>query len=142
MTKINTEIITAALNEIGVTEKPGEKHNPRILEYFEEIGHSWVDDDETAWCAAFANFILKVAGYEGSGKLNARSFLDVGHQTKTPAIGDVVVFWREKPSSWKGHVAFFIRETDKHIYVLGGNQKNKVCIQAYPKSKLLEYRRV
>ena len=142
MIKINAEVMAIALNEIGVTEVPGGKHNPRILEYFAEIGHEWVDDDETAWCAAFANYVLKMAGINGSGKLNARSFLDVGHETKTPAIGDLVVFWRESPKSWKGHIAFFVRETEEYVYVLGGNQRNKVSIQAYPRKRLLEYRRI
>ena len=42
MNKINVEIIQAALSEYGVTEKPGDKHEGRILEYFAEIGHPWI----------------------------------------------------------------------------------------------------
>lgn len=139
---MKTRIINTALNEIGVSEIRGSKHEARILEYFDEIGHDWVKTDETAWCAAFANFILKECGYEGSGKLNARSFLEVGEETKIPDMGDIVVFWRESKESWKGHVGFYIREDEEYIYCLGGNQSNKVGIDRYPKYRLLEYRTI
>ena len=98
--------------------------------------------DETAWCSAFVNWVAKTSGYEYSGKLNARSWLNVGESMVKPDIGDVVVFWRESPESWKGHVAFFIKETKGYVYVLGGNQGNKVCIQAYPKNRVLDYKKL
>lgn len=136
---MRTRILDIALNEIGVKEIVGKKHNPRVLQYFADIGHSWVKDDETAWCSAFANYVHKQAGVERSGKLNARSWLKIGQKTSYPQKGDIVVFWRESPSSWKGHVAFFIRESSKYIYVLGGNQGNEVKIARYPKNRLLAY---
>jgi uncharacterized protein (TIGR02594 family) len=133
-------IIETALQEFGVAEIVGKQHNPRIVEYFKDIGHEWVIDDETAWCSAFANWVAKQCGYHMSDKLNARSWLTVGKSTDTPEKGDVVVFWRGSKSDWRGHVAFFIRETKNYIYVLGGNQGNKVSIQAYTKNRLLQYR--
>ena len=139
---MNVEIINAALKEIGVSEIRGRHHEARILQYFEAIGKGWVRDDETAWCAAFVNFILSECDYKGTGELNARSFMSLGHDTKTPSMGDIVVFWRESKDSWKAHVAFFIREDATHIYCLGGNQSNKVSIAKYPKYKLLSYRRI
>ena len=135
------EIINAALNEIGVIEQAGsEANSPRILEYFKEIGHSWVKTDETAWCSAFVNYIAKVTGHEYSGKLDARSWLDIGIETGTPEIGDVVIFWRVDIDSWKGHVAIFIKKDANGVWVLGGNQNNQVCIAHYPGYRLLGYR--
>ncbi|CAA0248867.1 conserved hypothetical protein [Tenacibaculum maritimum] len=139
---MNTAIITTALSQIGTIEIKGKKHNPTILKYFKEIGKKWVQTDETAWCSAFANWVAKTTGYPFSGKLTARSWLKIGQKITTPELGDVVVFWRESPESWKGHVGFFIRETPTHIYVLGGNQNNSVKISAYPKKRLLQYRRL
>lgn len=139
---MNKAIIEAALNEIGVSEKKGSRHEDRILEYFKGAGYSGIKDDETAWCAAFANFILKQCGIKGSGKLNARSFMNVGTPCAEPKMGDIVVFWRESRDSWKGHVGFYIREDEKYIYCLGGNQNNKVGIDRYPKYRLLSYRSV
>lgn len=134
----HTEI---ALSQVGIKEIVGKRHNPEVLKFFATIGE-WVKDDETAWCSAFVNWVMIKAGKEYSGKLNARSWLNVGVKVDNPLVGDVVVLWRESPSSWKGHVGFFVREQGNFIYILGGNQNNQVCVQAYQKNKLLEYRRV
>lgn len=141
--EMNNNLITIALNQYGVQERPGSKeHNPVIVNYFKEIGQTWVKDDETAWCSAFVNWVAHKCGMERSGKLDARSWLNVGVNVEKPEIGDVVVFWRDAPTSWKGHVAFFINETDTHVYVLGGNQNNMVNISPYLKSRVLGYRRL
>lgn len=134
------KILDLALGEYGVTEIRGGSHNERVLQYFKEIGHSWVTTDETAWCSAFANWVAMKAGAERSGKLDARSWLKVGTEVSEPSPGDMVVFWRESRTSWKGHITFFIRETENHVYVLGGNQSNQVNIKAYPKHRVLSYR--
>ncbi|WP_452602925.1 TIGR02594 family protein [Pontimicrobium sp. MEBiC06410] len=136
-------IINTALSEYGVKEIIGSKDNLRILKYFNEIGFNGSKlHDETAWCSAFANWVAKTAGYEHSKKLTARSWLTVGESTNTPKIGDIVVFWRESPKSWKGHVGFFIKQTKNYVYVLGGNQRNMVCIKAYAKSRVLDYKKL
>ncbi len=140
---MNQSIINTALSQYGVKECPGRNDNPQIIKYFDEIGFDGSRlKDETSWCSAFANWVAKTCGKPFSAKLTARSWLKIGVQVKEPKIGDIVVFWREDPASWKGHVAFFISETPEHIYVLGGNQSNQVKISAYPKQRLLEYRRL
>lgn len=137
-------ILDIALAEYGVTEVVGDHHNSRILTYFKEIGHSWVTTDETAWCSAYANWVALKAGCARSGKLTARSWLTVGKKIASPALGSVVVFWRESKSSWKGHVGFFIgfSQDGNYVYVLGGNQNNMVCIKAYPIYRVLGYRNI
>lgn len=137
------KVFNIALSQYGVTEIVGStKHNPHIVRYFDDIGQHWVKNDETAWCAAFANWCLKKEGFEFTGKLNARSFLDIGWEVKEPQIGDVVVLWRESPNSWKGHVGFFVRQDSMHVYMLGGNQGNQVNITAYRKDRVLSVRRL
>ena len=135
-------LIERALSQIGVKEVVGKKNNPIIVNYAQEIGHKWITTDETAWCSIFVNWVAQKCDRVSSGKLNARSWLKIGKPVSNPKIGDVVVFWRESPGSWKGHVAFFVRETKNWVYVLGGNQNNQVKISAYPKTKLLGYRRL
>ncbi len=137
-------IVRIALGEFGVTETPGKEHNQTVLNYFHEIGQAWVTTDETAWCSAYANWVALKAGVERSGKLTARSWLGIGTPTDTPQIGDIVILWRESPSSWKGHVGFYIghSEDGQYIYVLGGNQNNQVNIKAYPVSRVLGYRQL
>ena len=137
-------------NHYALKELQGpEENTPEILNFFKEIGHKWVKTDETAWCAAFANYVLKTTGFPYTGKLNARSFLKLGEQISVPKpIGssnefvDLVIFWRESIESWKGHVGFFIKERGNLIYTLGGNQSNQIKISAYDRSRLLEYRRI
>lgn len=136
-------LIQRALSEYGVREIIGEKDNPQIIKYFDELGYDGTKlGDETAWCSAFVNWVAKTANYPYSGKLTARSWLSIGTSVSTPKQGDIVVLWRESPNSWKGHVGFFIKQTKRFVYLLGGNQRNKVCIMAYPKNRILDYKRL
>jgi len=135
------KIIDIALDQYDVREIPGAKHNSRVVSFFNEIGFKNIQNDETPWCSAFVNWVCMKANVETSNKLNARSWLNVGDSIETPRKGDIVVLWRDKPNSWKGHVGFFIKETEKHVYILGGNQSNRVNITSYPKYRLLDYRR-
>ncbi len=139
---MNNDMVKLALSQYGIKEIPGSVDNPQIVKYFSEIGHSWVKDDETAWCSAFVNWVAKQSGHEYTAKLNARSWLNAGIEVSTPQIGDIAVFWRKGRHSAYGHVAIYINEDSNNVYVLGGNQSNQVCIQAYPKSRLLQYRRL
>ena len=131
-----------ALSEYGVREIVGSQHNPEVLKYFAGIGHEWVHEDEVAWCGAFMSWCCKGAGLEYSRKLNARSWMDIGEHVQNPLPGDIVIFWRSSPQSWKGHVGFYINQIGHYINLLGGNQKNMVCIQPYHVNKLLMYRRL
>lgn len=140
MTKTHYDI---AWDEYGIKEVSGSKDNPEVLKYFDEVGFDGKAlKDETAWCSAFVNYCCKKAGKEYSGRLNARSWMTVGKQVEIPQRGDIVIFWRESKDSWKGHVGFYVTERKGWIYVLGGNQGNMVKVSAYPKSRLLQYRRV
>lgn len=130
-----------ALLENGISEVVGKKHNPRVLEYHKSTTLE-AKDDETSWCSSFVNWCLDQAGLKGTNSAAARSWLTFGEDvTKTPQIGDIVVFWRESKNSWKGHVGFYAGETLTHIEVFGGNQDNKVCFKKYPKLQLLSIRR-
>ena len=134
--------LNIALSEFGVKEIVGGRHNPEVLKYFHDTGHEWVKTDETAWCSAFMNWVCKKSDLPYSGALNARSWLKIGCEVDTAYIGDVVVFSRGNPNGWQGHVGLYIRETTNWIYVLGGNQNNQVKISKYPKTRLLQYRRL
>lgn|GEM_PF-2974945 len=101
-----------------------------------------LDPATTAWCAAFVNATLAQSGQQGTGKLNARSYLDWGQAVDTPQQGDVAVFSRGDPNGWQGHVGFFDGYNDDGtIRVLGGNQGDSVSIASYNPSSLLGFRR-
>src|SRR6266404_6029877 len=123
-----------ALQEYGTKEITGKKNNPRILLYHSVAGGA--KDDETAWCSAFVNWCVKQAGFEGTGRANARSWVTYGNQClAAPVCGAITVFSRP-PKAWQGHVSFYVGETGKKILVLGGNQGKKVCIAAYDRNRL------
>lgn len=131
-----------ALQEYGQKEIIGEGNNPRIVQYSQDIGNTWVTTDEVAWCSEFVNWCLLQAGIKGTKSAVARSFLKWGEETKTPKLGDIVVFWREPKGSNNGHIGFYINETPTHVRVLGGNQSNEVNIKPFGKEYVLSYRKV
>jgi len=126
----------------GEEEVEGKKSNWLILKWINYYRRKITNDGDMAWCSIFINYMAKDCGYEHTNSTLARSWLDVGIPTHSPNIGDVVVFWRKQKDSKWGHVGIYIREDDKYIYVLGGNQSNGVNIKPYPKYRLLGYRRL
>ena len=128
-----------AHGELGTKEVKGQVDNPKIVQYFADVGHSWVKDDETPWCAAFVGSCLERSGMTSTRALNARSYLKWGRKIDKPVPGCIVIFKRGN-SSWQGHVAFFVKEENGRIYVLGGNQGNTVKVSSYSKASLLGYR--
>lgn len=138
------DLLKIAFNELGTEEIKGKKHNPEVLKYAKETGIKNINTDEIAWCSTYVNWVAKKAGLQFSGKANARSWLNVGTKVTSPEPGDVVVFWRESPESWKGHVGFFMGMSpdNKRIYCLGGNQGNRVSVSAYSKKYVLSYQRL
>lgn len=136
----NDDIIKKALEYYGLNEIYGGNVNPKVLKFLDDITGD-VNTKNIPWCAAFVGSILKSCSRKYSELLTARSYLKVGTAVKNPEVGDIVVFHRGNPDHWTGHVGFFISESNKVIYVLGGNQNNQVCIKPYPKANLLGYRR-
>ncbi len=139
-----SKILQIAMAQLGVKEIKGREHTEQILNYSKEIGMSWVSEDETPWCSIFVNWVCKNAGAPMSKKANARSWVNVGTSTNDPRPGDVIVFWRESPTSWKGHVGFFIGFSADNtlVFCLGGNQGDSVSINAYSKDKVLRYQQI
>ena len=138
-----TRAYNIASKYIGVKEIKGPDDNQQIVKWFAQVGHSWVDNDETAWCAAFLGACLEDAGLKSTRALNARSYLDWGvpvmkHEARP---GDILVFWRVSPSSWQGHVGFYVAESQAQYHVLGGNQSDMVRKSWYSKKQLLGIRR-
>jgi len=136
------KIVKVALQEYGKAGIIGNENNPEIVKYFHEIGHKWVNDDETPWCAAFLNWVLLKCNITGTGKLNARSFLEIGQEVTSPTLGDLVILWRIQKEGPYGHSGIYIAESKHLLYILGGNEDNMVRIKAYPKENLLGYRRL
>lgn len=141
--QFNQAILAAAGQYVGLTEWPGAKHNPAVLEMFEKVGHNWVDTDETPWCAAFVGTVLASLGLPHTGKLNARSYEGYGAAVRTQDArpGDIVVLWRGSRSSWQGHVGFFVRFDGDQVVLRGGNQGNAVTDAPFSMDRVVAIRR-
>lgn len=141
---MNSKLVQIATAEIGVREVAGGDHNERILQYARDIGHTWIESDETPWCSIFLNWVAMKAGAKRSDSGSARSWLNVGASVDSPEPGDVVVFWRQSPNSHKGHVGIYLGFSmdQSRVYVLGGNQGDQVGITAYSSERLLGFRRL
>ena len=128
-----------ARSEIGIAQYPDGKSNPRITEYHHDTNIRGYDD-KASWCSSFVNWSLIQAGFSGTGSALARSWLEWGEILRAPKLGCIAVLSRDDPSSWKGHVGFFLRADEEYIYLLGGNQLGTVCENGYPLTTLLGYR--
>jgi uncharacterized protein (TIGR02594 family) len=134
------KIVETALAEYGNAGIIGEVDNPEVVKYFKETGYTFIDHDETPWCAAFLNWILKKCNIETPNKLNARSFLEIGQESILPVLGDIVILWRIDKQGPYGHCGIFVKRVGNIIYVLGGNEDNTVKIKGYSADQLLGYR--
>lgn len=129
-------LMAIARRETGVTEIYGSRSNPRINAYHASTGNPGGDD--IAWCASFVNWVLKQGGHPGTKSRYAISFKDYGAGVagglKSARPGDIVVLHnpslKTKDSSGN-HVAFFVRNENGRVVLLGGNQSDKVKESTY-----------
>ncbi len=130
---------SVALKEDGVASRPAGESHPRIEEYHRTVNEKgW--DDKVPWCSSFLNWCMLQAGLPGTNSALARSWLDWGVPLATPRTGCVVVLWREDPASPKGHAGFFLHQDAELVYLWGGNQLGRVCVNSYPVGMILGYR--
>ena len=117
-----TPWVTWANGEVGFHE---EGENLGIERY---IALAKVGSLGDPWCAIFANAGFEAVGIRGTRSALARSFEDNENfvELDAPARGAVVTLWRESPSSWKGHVGYYLGENDNGILILQGNASDEV----------------
>lgn len=134
--------LTVALSHQGCQELlPSGALNPKVRGFFAATGFpAGLITATTAWCAAFACTCLEEAGYRSPRSAAARSFLTWGRELATMRRGSVLVFTRGEAHAGTGHVGFYVSETPSDLMVIGGNQRNCVGIQRYPKDRLLSVR--
>jgi uncharacterized protein (TIGR02594 family) len=129
--------MNVAVRELGVSEKPGDDHERRIVSYHAATTLG-AKDDETPWCSSFVNWCLAATGITGTRSAAARSWLTWGRQATEEDWGAVAIFRRG--SGWQGHVGFNVGVAGSRVLCLGGNQGNRVSVAAYPQMDLLDLR--
>jgi uncharacterized protein (TIGR02594 family) len=148
---METNAYMVGLKFVGIREGAGVTNNPLVVAML-RLDASWVQDDQTPWCSAFANFVCFILGLPRSRSLAARSWLNVGVSVplSDARIGyDVVVLKRgsgKQPGAdviaAPGHVGFYAGQDDSNVLVLGGNQLDSVSIAPFAKSRILGIRRL
>lgn len=134
-----------ARDMIGVREISGHMHEPKVLQLWRDAKMPVVQDDETAWCAAFVGAMLERSMITSTRKPNARSYqtwgIDVlANGVDQIPIGAVCVFSRP-PNDWQGHVAFAVGVTPSGaLSCVGGNQSNSVSIAPFNVTRLVAAR--
>jgi uncharacterized protein (TIGR02594 family) len=124
---------------LGVTETPGKASNPVVEEFFALAGFKGLKDD-VPWCAGFVAAMLKKAGLpnevEPKMRLWAASYARCGQKLNGPAWGAIGV----KTRNGGGHVGFVVAASKDRVWLLGGNQGDKVSIASFPRSSFTAFR--
>lgn len=137
---MNITAFDLAQRFVGVKETPGATSTPVILAMLQLDG-DWPKDDAVPWCSAFANWIAWLLRLPRSKSLAARSWLNVGRPVtleNAQPDNDVVVLERDGG----GHVGFFAGLEGDQVLILGGNQKDSVCVEGFPRARVLGVRRI
>jgi uncharacterized protein (TIGR02594 family) len=129
-----------ALREYGIRGISSRGRTVNVAAYLKATGVGR-SSDETAWCSAFVNWCMLMAGFPGSGQANARSWLNWGGVSLDfPVYGSVIVLWRENRNGPLGHVGLFVKMQGDNLLLLGGNQGNAVSIRPYSKERVIGIR--
>jgi len=156
--KISINAFELAQRFVGMEELPLNQDNPQILAML-RLDQKWPEHDEVPWCSAFVNYICWLLRLPRSKDLRARSWLEVGRSVdiEQARVGfDVVILKRgsgNQPgpdvTDAPGHVGFYAGRKEEAeysrsdlIYLLGGNQGNKVSIAGYLETRILGIRRL
>lgn len=128
-----------ARRELGVKERPGSAHHPRILQYHAKT-RLHATSDEVAWCASFVGWCLEQAGIASTRSAAAASYRTWGQPWEL-VDGAIVVFGKADPdAAGTGHVGFCVGVEGDHVLLLGGNQGNAVTIAKRPLSRIVAKR--
>ena len=129
-------MLSKALSQYGITEIEGDKSAKEVEKYFNFLGFKFTD--ETPWCGAYMAWCHDL---KEPKLVRAREWLDVGIGVIDPHPGDIIVLKRGDNQA-EGHVGMFISSVGNQTFILGGNQRNMVCIVPFPTSSVIGYRRI
>ena len=131
-----------ALRLLGVREVTGRGNNPVIMDWADDLDIHYAGDD-VPWCGLFvAHCVGSTLPDEPlpANPLGARQWQSFGERCD-PALGAILVFWRESRASFKGHVGFYHGEDGGALQVLGGNQGDSVSVTRIARDRLLDVRK-
>lgn len=122
-------LLRTAQQYSGLSERGNNKQLRRIL---------GVNPARTPWCGKFVTAVVTEAGHKiphASGL--ARSWMKYGKRVTVPRPGDIVVIRTKRGY----HVGIFSHMKDGKVFLLGGNQSNRVKVSGYALSRIVAMRR-
>lgn len=135
--------MSRAFGEMGQHEVTGPDHNPSIVKYHSHTTLT-ATDDETPWCSSFLCWVFEESQIASTQSAASLSWLRWGREIEYPRRGCVVVFERLAEDGSvipnRGHCALWLGQDYAQTIVLGGNQSDRVGINAYPLSQVVGYR--
>lgn len=145
--------LAVAINEMnaGHGEVGGNNMGPHVARYLNGIVGTPND-----WCAGFVSFCFETSGqpmpFQYSvgarnilGQLETKGWGVKPSSAHPPIPGDIIVWWRQAPSSWKGHIGIVHSYDNGIVRTIEGNKTSKVASFAYTLGaidKLLGFARV
>lgn len=132
--------LVAATRMMESGEEPGLESPSARLRLME-----WLDRStplQLAWCGMFVAYALQEAIPVARPPLlfmRARPWSTWGEEAP-PQLGAILVFWLVHPWSPFGHVGFYWGEDEDSYHVLGGNQRDTMLVERFPKDRLLASR--
>lgn len=155
---LGRKALAFAINELkaGAGEVGGNNRGPWVKKYLDP-GRGV---EGNSWCAAFVSwcylqavdghmhampFNYSIGARDIYNQLRSKGWHYDGTGARQPKPGDIVCWWRESPSSWKGHIGLVHHCKDGFLYTIEGNKAANVAGFSYVKTrmdKLLGYARV
>lgn len=114
--------------DLGVSEIAGARHNPRIVLAHRRAGLDPADQtDETAWCGSIMGlWVGEVGNAPPKGFASAKAWESWGTKRSVPVMGSVLTYKRTGGSG--RHVCLCAGVVDGNVWVIGGNQGNRVSL--------------
>lgn len=140
--------LARARTYLGLKEIPGEKNNNPALMSLLDLADGKKDgrtigaqNDDEAYCAKGVSAVLELSGIRSARSAWARSYAKWGQELDGPALGAVVVFWRQSIGSTLGHVGFVAgKDSSGNVMCLGFNQGDSIKISAFSPHRVLSFR--
>jgi uncharacterized protein (TIGR02594 family) len=100
-------------------EIKGKLDNLTIVDFLKQAGISDEDllHDETPWCAAFVNYILKNSGLNYANTAYVPDWQSWGHETNSPQAGDIYI------NSQGTHMGIVVSVEGNRVTVISGNSE-------------------
>lgn len=146
---IGRKALEKAIGELnaGAGEIGGNNMGPYVKKYLDPAGLP----EGNSWCASFVSWCFLQASGGVAGNMTfpycagARKLLQIFKDKGwayppgsgyIPLPGDIVVWWREQLSGWKGHVGLVYQVKDGLLYTIEGNKSPKVQGFSYVFSRM------